>query len=316
MATSKPVLAICFLAVRDVENMDLWRSWWAGHEDQVALYAHVSPGKRSNVKDHDLGAAMRRVPGAVPTKWGDVSLVRAEAVLYRAALKSKRNTFFLLASETCVPVRPFREVMARLMRAPTKGIMDLRSERDGFCPGGASDTGSDASLSCRAACLAKMRALGFAREGAAIWHAPQWKVLSRPNAMDFCDMVFAARHRAWMRDFKACQVIAPREIAADEFMFASFLSVKYGRRGGGPWWDAARIRRGLVTAAAFKSPIHPVTYKGSGAGSCIHHEICSTGAMFARKFKRLANQTWDAERWACPPSKSDRLYSMACWADE
>lgn len=276
-------LAICFLAVRDVENIDLWRSWYSGHEDQVSLYVHTSPGKKRNIKDKDLRAAL--VKDAVPTAWGDISLVKAEGVLYRNALKDQRNTFFLLASETCIPVVSFPQVMARLCKSRTKGIMDVRIESMSLCEG-ISESTPDSSLSCHSSCVAKMRGLGVIGPRSGFYHAPQWKVLSRRNAKDFVSMCFDKKNAAWVKAFTECQVVVKEHVAADETMFINYLVSKYGG------YRKAGIRKGLVTAAHFVSVVHPVTYKGRTKGTCAIQEACDTGALFARKFKRLQDQTF------------------------
>src|SRR4029078_5027143 len=62
---------------------------------------------------------------AVPTKWGDISLVEAESELYKAALKDKSNAYFILLSDTCVPVRSFNYIYNRIKR-DERGIVNYR----------------------------------------------------------------------------------------------------------------------------------------------------------------------------------------------
>lgn len=325
-AAASPRLAICFLCVRDVANLDLWLSWMKGYENQVSLYAHVSPDKQRNIKHPVLRQAMRRVQ-AIPTRWGDTSLVRAEALLYQTAMQDKRNKFFLIASETCIPVQPFPKVMARLMRAPNKGIADFKTDVqicDGRLPheGGGGGGGArkrkyktDRAMQCTPPCIQMYRDEGLIAPGRKFWFCSQWKILSRFNARDFCEMVFSPRHASWRRMYAECQSDVPDEVAADETMFVNWLVLKYGHtKGFSRWWDGAQLRRGQVTAAMFRSSIiHPNKYRGTRLrGTCLHGMICEENTMFARKVERLPSQVWSEETFACPSSKQARIYRMTC----
>jgi hypothetical protein len=296
--------------------MDLWMSWMHGYEDRISIFAHVSPDKQKNVTHPVLREAMGRVK-AIPTQWGDTSLVNAEALLYTAALKDPSNKFFLIASETCIPVKPFPEVMRRLMRAPKKGIVDIktdvqvcRQQRDNP----RSQKGYDRAMQCTPRCIRMYRDVGLIAPGRNFWFCSQWKILSRVNARDFCEMAWSPRHKQWRDVYSSCQSDVPDEVAADETMFVNWLVLKYGhRRNNTRWWEAAQLRRGKVTAAMFNNTIiHPTKYKGARRGTCVHQQICEEGTMFARKFEKLRSQEWSATTFACPTNSRHQLFRMTC----
>ncbi len=56
------------------------------------------------------------------TDWGDISLVRAMLSLLKQALKSTSLTHFAFVSESCVPVKPWREMRRRLRLDPRSMI--------------------------------------------------------------------------------------------------------------------------------------------------------------------------------------------------
>ena len=55
-----------------------------------------------------------QIPQRLPTQWGDISLVRATLLLYEEALKDSRNCYFILLSESCIPIISFCELSSRL----------------------------------------------------------------------------------------------------------------------------------------------------------------------------------------------------------
>ena len=58
------------------------------------------------------------------TCWGDISLVRAMLALLREGLAHSDITHFAFVSESCVPIKPWRE-MKRLLRIDPRSMMDL-----------------------------------------------------------------------------------------------------------------------------------------------------------------------------------------------
>jgi hypothetical protein len=63
------------------------------------------------------------------TEWAGISLVRATLALLKAALADGDHTHFVLVSESCVPVRPFDELVRSLSLDPRSRI-HVRSWED------------------------------------------------------------------------------------------------------------------------------------------------------------------------------------------
>lgn len=255
-------LAICFLTTGDIAHLEVWERWWRGHEHQVKVYAHFS--KKGKITQ-DLLLQNRVDP--VPTRWGDISLVKAEAQLYKRALKDKRNTAFLLASAACIPVRAFHVVYRQAMKDPRRGLVNYRNT------GGYVDDDITPFLP---RCRALLDRYGLS--SSKCYASDQWKILSRQNAADFVAMW---RDKNYVKLFsKACIRIVPDSLAPDEIMFINWLVYKHGTL-------RSQVRRQLVTWVAFSGKaIHAHHYKRMDERTA--HNICDHKALFARKFQEAS----------------------------
>ena len=56
------------------------------------------------------------VKNNIPTKWADISLVRATLVLLYNAFKDKDNCFFILLSDSCIPIINFKILYNNILK--------------------------------------------------------------------------------------------------------------------------------------------------------------------------------------------------------
>ena len=257
-----PRLAICFLTTGDITHLEAWERWWQGHEHQIKVYAHFS--KRGKISQ-DILLQNRVTP--VPTRWGDISLVKAEAQLYKRALQSPKNGAFLLASAACVPVRSFNEVYRTTMKDMWRGLVTYRDS-----PGYA---GVDVAPFVPK-CQALLDRYGLSR--APCYACDQWKILSRQNARDFLEMW---KDKQYVRLFSAaCIKVVPDSLAPDEIMFINWLQYKYGSL-------RKVVRNHVVTYVMFTGDaIHPHNYLRIDKRTA--QNMCDTKALFARKFQNAS----------------------------
>ena len=263
-------IALCFLVTRNIINLSIWEDWWAGHEDQINIYSHFS-----RIGEITQPVLLNSRVRPVPTRWGDITLVHAEGELYRAAITDRTNAFFVLLSETDIPVRTFAETYQRLMRVKSKGILAYR-RIDPL------DTDSPEPFTLKTTpCKHSMEDYGLL--GTRLYAADQWKALSRQNAEDFLAML---HNTAFVQMFTKCIKIVPESLAPDELMYVNWMHYKHKRL-------ANHFRNGHVTYVDFKGKaIHPVPFKQVTRG--VRTGVCDTNAMFARKFPepmhKLASQ--------------------------
>jgi Core-2/I-Branching enzyme len=104
-------VAFLFLTTGPHLHDAVWEEYWRGQEDRVSIFAHTAEAASL----HDGWLREAQIGEHVETAWADVSLVRAQMALLRAALHDERNRFFVFASESCVPVRPLADLL-RLLR--------------------------------------------------------------------------------------------------------------------------------------------------------------------------------------------------------
>lgn len=107
-------IALLFLLRSDLNHPLMWEGFVEQGGVDVNVYAHskqlsLLPIETSLIRDN-------QIQERVDTRWGDVSLVRAMLALLREALACSDNQFFVFASESCVPIRPFDSVYDALLR--------------------------------------------------------------------------------------------------------------------------------------------------------------------------------------------------------
>ena len=255
-------IALCFLVTKNIQNIKVWQKWWKGHEDKINIYSHFS--KKGAITQPEI--LDNRVK-AVPTRWGDISLINAEAELYKKALKNKRNKKFILLSETCIPVRSFDFVYKKMMKNPDKGFLPYRYF---------DKLVKDSPIPFREEpeCIDLLEKYDFFKYK--LMGCDQWKVFSRRNATDFLEMM---KDKVYFKLFSAyCIDIVPDSLAPDELMYINWIRHKYGHKGFKKY-----VKNILVTYVDFKGKaIHPINYRQLTAKT--QDEICSADAMFARKF--------------------------------
>ena len=99
-------VAFLFLVLDDPHFPRVWDAYLAGTEARASVYIHAKHPERGAWRRERVIADLR------PTAWGRI--VEAELALFAAAMADPANAKFLLVSESCLPVKPFAEMYARL----------------------------------------------------------------------------------------------------------------------------------------------------------------------------------------------------------
>eukprot|EP01039_Chlorochromonas_danica_P001683 gene1683-1837_t len=95
-----------FLSREDLPHATLWKIFftWNAPSTHYTIYWHTHvdyrPPPSSFFKD-------KQIKKLIPTAWGDVSLPKAHRNLIEAALEDPENQYFVLLSESCIPLVPF-----------------------------------------------------------------------------------------------------------------------------------------------------------------------------------------------------------------
>lgn len=102
-----PKLGLLFLTRGDVNHPEIWREFLDDAGEEVRGFAHAKELESAgSLEKHLIGEWH-------DTKWGDISLVRAMLALLKAGLANPDLTHFAFVSESCVPVKSWREIRKR-----------------------------------------------------------------------------------------------------------------------------------------------------------------------------------------------------------
>lgn len=156
-----PRVALLFLIRDDLFHRELWRQWlssatgfapmaslvWQSNSTEQAadtiiatclnataantfparrqylfsVHTHLSPGVPLDY-DAQLGGELLPEEERVPTNWGGTNLVEATRRLLQHALKDPLNHFFVLLSETSIPLYPPLVVYQQLLHRNTSAV--------------------------------------------------------------------------------------------------------------------------------------------------------------------------------------------------
>ena len=149
-------LTFCFLVYDKINQYDIWVKFFEGVDtNKYDIYIHSKNPKK------DLGWFNKfKLKRTISTKWGDVSIVKAQNLLYEEALKNSDNYKFINLSQSCIPVQPFDYIYEYL----TKDDMSIINK----CP----------ESECFPRCNILLKHLS--REN--IFKSHQWMILNREHA--------------------------------------------------------------------------------------------------------------------------------------
>jgi|GEM_PF-954329 len=124
--TKEPKVAFLFLTRDEVNHPAIWEDYFQQAGNRAKVFAHP---KNPELLGEDSWLREGLIEELHETDWGGISLVRATLALLKAALADNEFTHFVLVSESCVPVRPFAELIRSLTLDP-RSRMFVRSWED------------------------------------------------------------------------------------------------------------------------------------------------------------------------------------------
>jgi hypothetical protein len=276
-------LALCFLVTKNIAHWPIWERWMQGNEDKLAIFAHYSPSHASNITQRVLKE--NRIPKCIPTKWGDISLVHAEGLLYASALRDRAVSHVVLVSPSDIPITSFAHAYRRIVSSKRSFVGFMDDISGGFVEDYTCVNMLKSSPACTR--LAEHYRL-FDGECFGI---SQWKILNRPDAREFVNML---KVKPFVKLFSSrCTRILPHKRAPDEVMYTTWMNHRLHKRKrkiythfrnenttyvefvGKIKWDSKR-RRFYVQSAA-----HPTQIKRIGKRRA--RAACAEKSMFMRK---------------------------------
>jgi hypothetical protein len=95
-----------FLVRENLHQEIMWEDFFGEADGAASIYVHPKWPEKVTTRLF----RNRIVAELCPTRYGHVSVVQAELCLLRAAMSDEANQFFLLHSESCIPIRAFSQV--------------------------------------------------------------------------------------------------------------------------------------------------------------------------------------------------------------
>ncbi|GAB2223028.1 hypothetical protein Droror1_Dr00017163 [Drosera rotundifolia] len=110
-----PKIAFMFLTKGPLPLAPLWERFFKGHEEFYSIYIHSLPSYHEEVSSSSI-FYRRHVPSQV-AEWGRMSMCDAERRLLANALLDISNEWFVLLSESCIPLFNFSIVYHYIKRS-------------------------------------------------------------------------------------------------------------------------------------------------------------------------------------------------------
>ncbi|KAL0922169.1 hypothetical protein M5K25_006135 [Dendrobium thyrsiflorum] len=104
-------IAFMFLTAGSLPFEKLWEKFFLGNDGRFSIYIHSSREKPIHVSPLFIGRDIR----SEKVSWGQISMVDAEKRLLANALQDADNQYFVLLSDSCVPLHNFDYVYDYLM---------------------------------------------------------------------------------------------------------------------------------------------------------------------------------------------------------
>ncbi|PSR89318.1 Insulin-degrading enzyme like [Actinidia chinensis var. chinensis] len=110
-----PKIAFMFLTKGPLPLAPLWERFFKGHKGQYAIYIHSLPSFKVDFPYSSV--FHRRQIRSQVSEWGKMSMCDAERRLLANALLDNSNEWFILLSESCIPLYPFRVIYHYIMKS-------------------------------------------------------------------------------------------------------------------------------------------------------------------------------------------------------
>merc|ERR1712118_524531 len=110
--SGKGAVAFLFLTMSDLTQPDMWYDWFCKTSDQEKEKINIYLHNKNKMKDTFLENFEMKTK--TQTRWGDSSLVIAELLMLQEAVKNPDNQYFVMMSDTTVPLYSFGELYDKM----------------------------------------------------------------------------------------------------------------------------------------------------------------------------------------------------------
>lgn len=250
-------IAFCFLLTDTFKHTDIWNKFFKGHESKYNIYSHIkfpdSPNIPKSIKDKRIKT--------IKTAWCDESLITAFLNMIKEGLKDPNNEYFVILSGDCIPLYNFVSFYKKLFR-DNRSMMDIDVIKNKPLSGLKGDKGQHL-------------------------YGSQWAIFNRKVATDFLGIKKQYKNLEFTMEYQHC----PDEL----YPIYYFLNLY-----GPDFKKNIKIKKINYTEWDKKNTEHPILFdkkhtrtrsksKKSKSSkrrrSVTLNKMCTSGALFARKFK-------------------------------
>jgi hypothetical protein len=98
-------IAFCFLIYKEIYHEDLWNEYLKNIDpNKYSIYIHYKENQPlKHFEKHKLNHT-------IETCWGCLSVVQAQNLILKEALKDKNNQHFVWLSDSCIPIKSFNYI--------------------------------------------------------------------------------------------------------------------------------------------------------------------------------------------------------------
>jgi GR25 family glycosyltransferase involved in LPS biosynthesis len=98
-------IALCFLIYDKINHEDIWFKWLNNiNKNKYNIYIHFKENKKLKYFEQ------YKLKNTIDTCWGCLSIVNAQLLILKEALKDKNNKHFIWLSQSCIPFKSFNYV--------------------------------------------------------------------------------------------------------------------------------------------------------------------------------------------------------------
>ena len=253
-------IAFCFLLYDTVLHREIWEKFFqqdCGKQKTHSIYSHI----KTVTKDTPQWLKKSRVR-SIKTGWCEENLVSAWIKMIREALKDPDNAYFVILSGECIPLFDYKKLYKKAT-ASKKSRINIDYAVKSYAVTG-------------------------------LYYADQWVLLNRKCAKLLVDMKDTKRGKEWLKatrkrlcyyddddddDFCSCP---------DEILPVNWFVHNFGK----PTTKGFKSQiREMPTTYTYWDPMarkpHPEKFTLEKVKK-FEKDICSSGALFARKFEPSA----------------------------
>ena len=126
MDRKNPKIAFCFLTYGNLSQSQLWNNFFPDKKNKYNIYLH----NKENFVDKEYHFERNKISKIIKTKWADISLVRATLLLFKYAyFDDSDNQFFILLSDTCVPLYDFDYIYDKIITKNNSFIGQITNKK-------------------------------------------------------------------------------------------------------------------------------------------------------------------------------------------